>query len=163
MLRNYLVIAIRNILRNTVHSGINIVGLALVLTCFTVILLFVEREFAYDKFHHDSENVYRIVKNFVNNDGTRIPDATTPPALSAALRNELPEVASVTRFFPNWDRLYLLEHENKRFYEKNLLRIDSNFFQVFDFEFIKGSKEKPFRGIHSILLNRNHGKKIFWR
>jgi putative ABC transport system permease protein len=161
MIRNYITIAFRNILRNKVYSFINIAGLALGLTCFTVILLFIEREFSYDKFHRNPENVFRIVKDFVNNDGSKIPDATTPPALAPALKNELPEVEYVTRFFPNWDRIYLLEHGEKRFYEMNLLRIDSNFFHVFDYELLKGNKERPFNGNNSILLKEATARKYF--
>jgi putative ABC transport system permease protein len=161
MIKSFLTITIRNFLKNSVFSLINITGLALGISCFTIILLFVEYELSYDTFHRDPENVYRIVKNFVNNDGARIPDATTPPALTTALRHERPEVEHATRFFPNWDRKNLLAYGDKRFYEMNLLRIDSNFFRVFDFEFIKGSKEKPFHGIHSILLTETTARKYF--
>lgn len=161
MLKSYLKIVVRNFQRNRFFSLINVTGLALGISCFTIILLFVENEFSYDRFHREPENVYRIVKDFVNNDGSRIPDATTPPALTTAIRHELPEVECVTRFFPNWDRRNLLEYGDKRFYEMNLLRIDSSFFHVFDFEFIKGSKEKPFNGIHSILLTETTARKYF--
>ena len=152
---------IRFFLKNKMFSFINLFGLALGISCFTIILLFVEFEFSYDKFHRDSANVFRIVKDFVNNEGSRIPDATTPPALSTALRNELPEVESVTRFMANGGRRNLLEYGDKQFYELNLLRIDSSFFQVFDFRFTKGSKDQPFNGVHSILLTETTARKYF--
>jgi hypothetical protein len=79
---------------------VNIVGLALGLSCFTIIMLYVENELSYDKFHHNPENIVGVVKDFVDHDGTRIPDATTPPALAKAIREELPDAAYVTRFFP---------------------------------------------------------------
>ena len=161
MLKSYFNIVIRNFLKGKAFSLINTIGLALGISCFTVIMLFVENEFSYDKFHHNPESVYRIVKDFVNEDGTRIPDATTPPALSTAMRNELPEVEHVTRFFPNWARRNLLEYGDKRFYELNMLRVDSNFFNVFDFQFIHGTKEHPFNGIHSILLTESTARKYF--
>jgi putative ABC transport system permease protein len=161
MLKSYLKIVVRNFQRNRFFSLINITGLALGISCFTIILLFVENEFSYDTFHREPENVYRIVKDFVNNDGSRIPDATSPPALTTALRVELPEVEHVTRFFPNWSRRFLLQSGEKRFYELNVLRIDSSFFQVFDFEFLKGSKEKPFNGLQSILLTETTARKYF--
>jgi len=161
MLKSYFNIVIRNFLKGKAFSLINTIGLALGISCFTLIMLFVENEISYDKFHNNSEDIYRIVKDFVNEDGTRIPDATTPPALSVALKNELPEVEHVTRFFPNWGRRNLLEYGDKRFYELNLLRVDSNFFNVFDFQFIHGSKEHPFNGIHSILLTETTARKYF--
>ena len=163
MLISYIKIVIRNFQKNKVFSLINIVGLALGMSCFTVILLFVENQFSYDKFHHSPENVYRIVKDFVNENDVRVPDATTPPALATALRRDLPEVEYVTRFVPNGNggRRNLFEYGDKRFYEMNLLRVDSNFFRVFDFQFVHGSKDHPFNGIHSVLLTETTARKYF--
>ncbi len=161
MLTSYINILIRNFLKSRIFSLINIGGLALGLSCFTVILLFVENEFSYDKFHRHPENVYRIVKDFVNAEGARLPDATTPPALTPAIRNELPEVESITRFVPNGGRRNLLDYNGKKFYELNLLRVDSSFFQVFDFPFVAGSNDKPFQGIHSVLLTETTARKYF--
>jgi putative ABC transport system permease protein len=131
------------------------------MACFTVILLFVENEFSFDRFHHKSEDVYRVVKDFVNEDGTKVPDATTPPALARALREELPEVEQATRLFPNWGRLFLLQYGEKRFYETNLMRVDSNFFNVFDFPFLSGNKQTALKEIHSIILTETTAKKYF--
>ncbi len=160
MLNSYLKLVLRNFLKNRIFSLINVAGLALGISSFTMILLFVEKEFSYDKFHRNPENVYRIVKDFVNN-GARIPDATTPPGLTNALRDELPEIENITRFFPNGGRRNLLEYGDKRFYELNMLRVDTSFFHVFDFQFVKGSKEHPFQGVHSILLTETTARKYF--
>jgi putative ABC transport system permease protein len=161
MLQSYFTIFFRSFAKNRVFSAINILGLAIGITCFTIILLFVESEFSYDKFHHHPENVYRIVKDFVNKDGTEIPDATVPPALTPAIRRELPEVEHITRFMSSGGRRNLFEYGDKRFYELNLLRIDSSFFQVFDFLFLRGSKEHPFNGIHSVLLTETAARNYF--
>ena len=161
MVRSYITIALRNLLRNKVYSLINIGGLALGLTCFTLIFLFVEAEFSFDRFHYNPQAIYRVVKNFVNEDGTKVPDATTPPALAQALRNELPEVEHVTRFFPNRGRLYLLQAGEKRFYETNLIRVDNRFFDVFDFPFVSGDKRTAFQSIHSVVMTETTAKKYF--
>lgn len=161
MFKNYLLIILRNFSRNRAFSMINTLGLVLGISCFTIILLFVENEFSYDKFHKHPENIFRIVKDFVNKDGTKIPDARTPPALTTAIRHELPEVERITRFVSTGGRRNLLEYGDKRFYELNLLSIDSSFFQVFDFQFVHGSKNRPFNGIHSILLTETTAHKYF--
>ncbi len=54
-------------------------------------------------------DTYRVVKDFVSADGSRVPDATTPPALAKAMIAELSGVETVTRFAPNRGRLYLLQ------------------------------------------------------
>ncbi len=161
MIRNYLAVFFRSIFRYKVFSLLNVFGITLGLTCFTVIGLFVEFEFSYDTFHDRPENIYRVVKDFVNIDGARVPDATTPPALAPALRAEVPEVEAVTRFVANGGRQNLFQYGDKQFNELELLRIDSSFFQVFDFKFIRGNKSQPFRGVHSMVLTESTARKYF--
>src|ERR1043165_255992 len=107
MFKNYFKIAYRNLLKHKSTSFINIFGLAIGMTCCLLIMLFVKDELSYDRFNQNAGNIYRIVKDFVNDDGTKIPDATTPPALAPAVQRDLPEVAYATRVFPNWGRKYL--------------------------------------------------------
>lgn len=161
MIINHLKIVVRSLLKGKTFSLINIVGLALGLSCFTIIMLYVENEISYDKFHDDANNIVRVVKDFVNPDGTAIPDVTTPPALAKAIREELPEAEQVTRFVPNNGRRNLLEVGDKRFYELNVLRVDSSFLNVFDFELVNGSKDNPFNGIHSMLMTESTARKYF--
>ncbi len=140
---------------------VNVLGLSMGLTCFTLIYVFIENELSFDQFHSHAENTYRIVKDFVNDDGVKTPDATTSPALANALRQDVPEVEAVTRFVPSSGRLYLMQCGEKIFYERNLLRIDRDFFNVFDFPFTSGNKNKSFSGLHSILLTETMARKYF--
>lgn len=161
MIKNYLVIFVRNMLTYKAFALINVFGITLGVVCFTIIILFAEFEFSYDRFHQRSGDLYRVVKDFVNIDGVRIPDATTPPALAAALLSDVPEVEAVTRFVPNGGRRNLFQYGDRQFYELELLRIDSSFFQVFDFEFVSGSKGQPFRGVHSMVLTESTARRYF--
>src|SRR3954464_3040098 len=102
MFRNYIKVALRNLWKNKVFSFINIFGLATGMACSLLIFLFVKDEVSYDSFHKDASHIYRVVKDFVNDDGSRLPDATTPPALASFMQREIPEVATTTRVFPNW-------------------------------------------------------------
>ena len=88
MIKNYLKAALRNLWRNRGFSFINIFGLATGIACSLLIFLFVKDELSYDTFNKDSDNIYRIVKDFVNDDGSKIPDATTPAALAPAMQKE---------------------------------------------------------------------------
>ena len=118
---------------------INITGLAIGLTGFTCIMLYVEHELSFDQFHARHADIYRVVKDFVDPDGSALPDATTPPALAKALRTELTDVETATRMAPNLGRLYLLQYGEKKFYETELIRVDQQFFDVFDFPFVLGA------------------------
>ncbi len=133
MFKNYLKIAVRNLWRHRVFSFINIFGLAVGLASALLILLFVLDELSYDKYHKDAGNIYRIVKDFVNTDGTRIPDATTPPALAPALQNKIPEIEYATSIYPGlgMSEKYLVSYGDKKFYEKRFYAADSTIFNVF--------------------------------
>src|SRR5687768_18565200 len=133
MLKNFFKIAFRNLARHKAISFINIFGLAISMACCLLILLFIRHELSYDKYHADAGQVYRVVKDFVNDDGTTLPDATTPPALAPAMQNKIPEIAKVTRVFPGWGRKYFVQYGDKRFIEEKVYRVDSSFFDVFSF------------------------------
>src|SRR5690349_17402345 len=120
MIRNYLTVAFRNLLRNKSASLIKVVSLSVGMICFAVISLFVYHELSYDRFHENAEQVHRVVKDFVNDDGSSLPDATTPPAIGPHLQKDLPEVAYTTRVFPNWGRKYLMEYKENSTYEEKL-------------------------------------------
>jgi len=161
MIKNYLTIAWRNIWKSKISSVINIIGLSTGMICFIIILLYVKNELSFDSYHKNANRIYRVVKDFVNDDGSVIADATTPPALAPALRGDLPEVETATRFAPSWGRKFLIQYNDKGFYETDLLRVDSNFFKVFDYPFVFGSKDNPFRGPLSIILTQSASIKYF--
>jgi len=161
MFKSYFTLVFRNLRRTRASSLINIIGLSTGMICFIVIFLYVRNELGFDRYHKNANRIYRVVKDFVNDDGSKIPDATTPPALAHALHNDLPEVAHVTRLSPAWGREYLIQYGEKSFFEKDLIRVDSSFFDVFDFPFVYGSKKNAIKGPLSILLTQTASKKYF--
>jgi putative ABC transport system permease protein len=161
MIQNYFKIAIRNLWKNKKFSFINIFGLATGMACSLLIFLFVTNENSYDRFHKDAGNIYRVVKDFVNDDKTRLPDATTPPALAPAMQKELPEVEHVTRVFPNWGGNFLIKYGDKKITEEKLYRVDSSFFDVFSFPFVQGNAKKAFEQLNSILITETAAKRYF--
>ncbi len=147
MLKNYFKIALRNLWKNKGLSFINISGLASGMACSLLIFLFVTDELSYDKFNSGANRIYRVVKDFVNDDGTKIPDATTPPALAIAMQKEIPEVTYATRAFanPDWGGNFLIKYGDKKFNEQKIFFVDSSFFDVFTFPFIKGNSGNAFK------------------
>ncbi len=161
MFRNYFKVAFRNVLRNKSASLIKVISLSVGMICFGIIALFVNHELSYDRFHQDTGRVYRVVKDFVNDDGSTIPDATTPPALAPVIQQDLPEVAYTTRLFPNWGRKYLLQYGDTQSYEQEVVRIDSSFFDVFTFPFIKGQKAEAVASNNFIILTESTAQRLF--
>ncbi len=161
MLLNYFKIALRNLLRHRTSSLIKIFSLAIGMICFAIISLFVYHELSFDRFHKNPEQIYRIVKDFVNDDGSSIPDATTPPGMGPAIQKDLPEAAFTARIFPNWGRKYLFEYGEERSYQEKVIRADSSFFQVFSFPFIKGDGKGIEQQSNSILITESAAKRLF--
>jgi putative ABC transport system permease protein len=161
MFKNYFKIALRTIFKHKIFSAINLFGLAVGIACFALIMLYITDELAYDKFHRDDDRIYRVVKDFVNADGSKTPDATTPPALMPALRREIPEIEHATRIFPSWGYKPLLTYGEKTFYEERFLRVDSTFFEVFSFPFSRGEAKSAFAVPQCVLLTESLAKKYF--
>jgi putative ABC transport system permease protein len=161
MLRNYLKIAMRSLRKHRVISFINIIGLAAGIACGLLIFLFIREETSYDRFNLHADRTFRIVKDFVNDDGSRLPDATTPPALAPAMLHEIPEVEQATRIFPGWGSKFLIRYGEKSFTEERLFRVDSNFFDVFTMPFIEGNAANAFRQLNSIVITQTTSQKYF--
>jgi putative ABC transport system permease protein len=156
-----MLVALRNLWRNKFAAFINLVSLSVGMVCFAIISLFIYHELSFDKFHQDHDRIYRVVKDFVNDDGSTIPDATTPPAFGPVIQKDIPEVAYTTRIFPNWGRKYLLKSGDLRSYEEQLIRIDSSFFDVFTFPFVAGDKKSAVSTPNFILLTESAAKRFF--
>jgi putative ABC transport system permease protein len=162
MIRNYLKIALRTLLRQKVFSFINITGLAMGIAASIVISLYVQYEMAYDRHNVDADRIFRVVKDFVNDDGSFLPDATTPPAIGPAIQAQVPEIEAMTRLFPPWGRQFYVRYgESKRFVEESLYRVDSSFFNVFTVNFIVGDPKDVFKDRKSIVLTQKTARKYF--
>lgn len=154
--------AFRQMKKHPLDALMNIGSLTLGIACFVFISLYVMEEFKWDKFHPNHERIKRVVIDFVFQEGERIPDATTPPALAPALIDQLPEVEAVTRIFPSWGSRYLVElPSGKRFYEDNLIRVDSGFFDVFQFPIARSSGINRITQPDQAMLSESMAKKYF--
>lgn len=161
MLKNYFKVAFRNLWKNKFLSSLNIVGLATGLSCCLLMTLFITDELSYDKFNRDSDLMYRVVKDFVNEDGSRLPDATTPPAIAPAIMHDIPEVEMAIRVFPNWGNKYLVKYGEKKFYEEGVYRADPDVFSFFTFPLLKGNPSTALLEKNSIVLTESAAKKYF--
>jgi putative ABC transport system permease protein len=160
MLRRLIAISMRNFVKNRASAAVNLAGLVLGLTAFGLLYLYIENELGYDRMHRRPEDVYRVVRDFVSSDGSKVPDATTPPALAPLLRSEIPGVETATRLFANRGRTYLIQHGDREFYEMNVIRVDEHFFEVFNFPLIAGSWDGAPTS-KTILVTESMARKYF--
>ena len=156
MIRNYVKIAIRNLLRQKGFSFINIFGLALGISCTALIGIWVNDELSFDKFHNDYDRIYRITATLPE---LKVHAAVSSAPLALAIRNEIPEVDEAVRITSlNRD---LIQVGDVKFEEKGLIYADSNFFRMFTFPFVKGDSERALQNPESIVITEEIAMKYF--
>jgi putative ABC transport system permease protein len=156
MLSNYFKVAIRNLLRQKGFSFINILGLALGITCTALIGMWVNDELSYDRFHKDHDRLYRITATLPE---MKVHAAVSSAPLALAIKNEIPEVDEAVRI--SGLSRDLIQVGDARFEEKGILYADSNFFKVFTFPFIKGDSERALLNPEGIVITEEMALKYF--
>lgn len=159
MLRNYIKIALRNIGRQKFFAFINITGLAVGICCCLLILSYVAEELSYDNFHPDVENTYRVALD------RKFPDnqfiyARSPTPMGRTLTTDLPKVKGYTRIFNNFGSLSF-QIEDRYFDERNVLAVDSTFFDFFQVDFVTGDKETALDLPNSLIITEAMATKYF--
>lgn len=162
LFKHYVKFAWRNLGKHWQEHAMNLLSLSVGLACFIFIFLFLKEETSYDQHLPDYEQLHRIAIDFVDEKGSRIPDATTPPALTTALLAEVSEIESATRLFPSWGRRFLLGPDAEhKFYEKEVLRVDSSFLDVFGFELLAGDPETALDAPTNMIITESKAQKYF--
>jgi len=158
MLKNYLKITVRNILRHKLYSFINITGLAVGMFCFLLIFLWVNYENSFDHFFENHEDLYQVVFEYHPAEGDARLVSTHAAALGIALKNDYPDIKNVTRSL-NF-REMTLGTENDLFLEK-VNFVDSSFLDMFSIRFITGDPKSALSQPNSILLTESVAAKHF--
>lgn len=158
MLRNYLKIGLRNLVKHRAHSLINILGLAIGMSCFLLISLFVLDESSFDKFHSDYENIYRLTE-VVTSDGQETKLANAFSAIGPALKNDFPEFESFVRL--HIDEFKVGRDIQSEFQEKHFAFSDSSFWEVFDYQLLEGDTEKALSAPFSLVISETAAKRHF--
>ncbi len=158
MIKNYLKIAFRNLLKYRAYSLINIFGLAIGIAACILILLYVNDELSYDKYNKKADQIYRVTGHAVIQ-GSEIKMAITPAPLGATFVSDFPEVVQYTRLFPAPNML--IRYKNKVFNETQFFWADSTVFDVFTMPFIEGDPKTALTQPHSVVLTKSLANKYF--
>ena len=148
----------RNFTHNKLYTAINIIGLAIGLSCFTFILLFIQDELSYDKHNANYKNIYRLEADITISDRQQ-KVAKTSFAIGPTFYKEFPEVEDFVRF-RSVDNSFL-RYGDKKFYENELYYTDSSIFNLFNHPFIYGSPENALNHKNSIVLTQSLSRKYF--
>jgi putative ABC transport system permease protein len=154
MFYHYVKTAIRYLLRNRGLTIINIMGLAIGICVFILIMHYVRNELSYDKFLTRQDNLTRIEFSYPNSSS-----AWTTSAMGYDLVQAVPEARSSVRFKLSGD-MYL-EHDKTKYYVPSIAFADSNVFRLFDLELISGDPVSALKDPYSIVLTESLAKRIF--
>jgi len=148
----------RNFNHNRLYTAINITGLAIGLSCFTFILLFIIDEISFDKHHEKHKRIYRLESDITISDKNQ-KVAKSSFAIGPAFKKEFPEVEEFVRF-RSVDNSFL-QYEDKQFYEEGLYYTDSLVFSVFTHRFVYGSPDNALSKPNTIVLTESLARKYF--
>ncbi|WP_373059946.1 ABC transporter permease [Zunongwangia sp. H14] len=160
MIRNYLKVALRNIVRHPVYSTLNTLGLALGFTVCFLIALFVRDEYQFDSFVPQKEQIFRVYSQYAdhNNIEERAP---TPPMMAPTLAQNFPEVENTARvmMYPEIKRLF--KTGDTKIYNEHGYFADTTFFHIFKLEFLYGSREQALNGPASLVISKKLSTALF--
>jgi putative ABC transport system permease protein len=161
MIRSYITIALRNIMRSKVYSLINILGLSLGVACCLLLALYVQDEMSFDKYHNRLGDLYRVTSHFQSERGLDNL-ATTSPPIAMTLKDEIPEIEVAARLLnPPGVAQSLIKYEDNIFYEKDGFLADSTLFDVLTYEFIEGNPKHALVEANSVVITDKLSKKLF--
>lgn len=157
MIKSYLKIALRNVLKLKVHSLINIAGLAIGMACFILIMLWVQDELSFDKFHEKAGRIYRLCTSA--DFGSPQTWAFAPVPAAPAMKEEFPEVINTVRF--DYPYSGPVEYGEKLIQEEGICFADNSIFEVFSFPFISGDPRTALTTAYSVVITHDMAAKYF--
>ncbi|MES1215877.1 MAG: FtsX-like permease family protein [Bacteroidota bacterium] len=161
MLRNFLKIAVRNLLKHRFISFINLFGLTVGLTCCLLITTYILNELSFDKYNKNADNIYRVTRSFNNDNGVvSLTLSTISPPFGYYFPSEFPQIKKMTRLM-DYGGAMPARYKDKIFNQRGLFFADENLFDVFSVKVFKGNPQTALTDPFSIMLTEENAKKYF--
>lgn len=157
MIKNYLKIAWRNLIRNKSFSLLNIVGLSIGLAVTALILIWISFEVGIDQFHENKDRIYQVY-NKAPVDGELWTWNSTPKVMASVIKKDYPEVEAVSRFY--YDAPLLFAKGDKRIKSTGTI-VDPDFLKIFSFPLLEGTVETVLDGVNSVVITETFAEKMF--
>lgn len=150
MFKNYIKIAFRNLIKNKVNAFISIIGLSLGLVVCILLLFYVQNELSYDRYHENSENIYRLIQS---------KSPFQAPQTAKIITDNIPEIESFCRILIRDN--FLVENNDYKFKENKVCYADASLFQIFSFKFINGNPENSLQDPATVVISQKIAHKYF--
>ncbi|CAN5367219.1 ABC transporter permease [soil metagenome] len=159
MLKNLLLVALRNFKRDKWYTLLNILGLTIGITFSLFLIFYIKDELSFDRHNTKAERIYRINSYIKEPEKDLLNWAVTPFPLAPALMHDYPEVEQAVRFVPNGKTMF--KNGDIRFYEDKTFFVDSNLFKVFTYDFVEGNPNTALVAPKSLVLTKSLAEKYF--
>jgi putative ABC transport system permease protein len=157
MLKNYFKIAVRNLLKNKLHTGINLVGLSLGLGVSILVFFFIQFELSFDNFHSDSERIFRI-KSHELVDGEMQESFNSPMIVESTFRAEFPQIEAITSYINGGVQAMLPDESTQ---SQSFRMVKPDFLEIFDFKLLQGDPSIQLRDKYQIVITQETSEKYF--
>ena len=158
MLKNYLAVALRSLLRDRLYALINVLGLALAIACGTVLTAYIESELTYDQHYADHERIYRILAEFTAGGKTdRYPLA--PITLAPMFKRAYPDLIDYTRVSSPKGQVFKSDDFERDW--DDIMRVDANYFDLFSHEAVFGDLSNALPNQNSIAVSETFARAHF--
>jgi len=164
MLKNYLTIALRNLLRHKGYSFINIAGLTLGMACCLLLFQYVAFETSFDQFNTKKDQLYRATFPYTRGEGQEGISATNALAFGPTMAQEVPGIVRYARIHPSYGGAvisYPGASDSRTFTEDHVLLVDTTFFGMFDYPLVKGDRSRVLRQPQTMLVSESMARKYF--
>lgn len=158
MLKNYLRIAIRNLLKYRIFSLFNIIGLATGITACLFITLYVKYQKSYDTFYEDSNQIYRVRWERHSQKGDEIKFASACPAVGYTLQENFPEIENYACCYKAQG---VFSYREQIFKEEHVFWAQNSYLNLFSFEFVQGDSKEALSKVNTVVISEDIAKKYF--
>jgi putative ABC transport system permease protein len=151
MFRSYFKTAYRQLVRNKFYSAINMLGLGIGLASCFLILVYVQDELSYDRFHEKGNRIYRIAERFKTGEG-EMTTGLTPYRLALDLKDQFPEIENVVRI--DYDiESEIVQYGDKEILQNTITAVDPQFFDVFSFKLLQGNPKTALMEPNTVVIS----------
>ncbi|CAD5299345.1 MULTISPECIES: ABC transporter permease [unclassified Imperialibacter] len=158
MLKSYLMVSIRHLMRQPTYAALNILGLTIGIVSSLLIILYLSQELSYDNHHAKADRIYRISSDIKEPDNA-FRWAVTQLPLGRTLKAEFEEVEQYVRFIGNGRTKFIKDNIN--YFEEDVFQVDSTVFDVFSFDLISGNPSTALQNPSSMVISKTMADKIF--
>jgi len=161
MFRIYLILTLRDLLKNKGYFIINLLGLIIGITAFTLIVFWIKTETSYDKFHKNAQDIYRVDYLLYEEEILEQHSAAGSKGIGREMVKEFPEALNYTRFYRTESLVKYGDDPDELIKERNLLYAQSSFFDLFSFPLVEGVADSSLLALDHAVLTEECARKYF--